>query len=129
MMKNRMIQWLVSDFILEKSKIQNFQKLNIDRTFMLTHTAPSCGEIFLGKTIEHAERGRWLSQCKGLVNITFSWLASIKTRPYSKFWLRRWYCMRSFQTKNLMKSLEILLFWNKVWNEPMHNVCLSGGIN
>ena len=67
----------------KKSKIRNFEKLNIlvDRTFMLTHTAPSCGEIFLWKTIEHAERGRRVSQCKGLINITFSSLARIKARP------------------------------------------------
>ena len=81
MMKNRMIQWLVSDFILEKSEIRNLEKLNIDRKFMLTHTAPTCGKSFLGKTILHAERGRRVSQCKGLINITFSSLARIKTRP------------------------------------------------
>ena len=59
-----------------EQKIAISEKLNIDRTFMLTHTAPTCGEIFLGKTIQLAERGRRVSQCKGLINITFSSLAS-----------------------------------------------------
>ena len=56
----------------------NFPKLliviviNIDRTFTLTHFAPTCGEIRMKKKLKkktHCERGRSVSQDKGPINV------------------------------------------------------------
>ena len=56
---------LVNDNLVESHLI------NIDKTFILTHAAPTCGEILYGhkgEKTQHAERDRRLSQDKGLVN-------------------------------------------------------------
>ena len=43
--------------------------LNIDKTFILNHAAPTCGENSIGNKTQHAERGRRVDNDKGLVKV------------------------------------------------------------
>ena len=50
-------------------------KRHLDEAFILTHAAPTCGEIFTWSNspffIQHAARGRRMSQGKGLVDYSY----------------------------------------------------------
>ena len=74
---NRFLFFTVRTIIfMENTKMFKVRDINIGKTFILTHATPTCREIFARNNsrfvIQHAARGRRISQGKGLV--TYSYL-------------------------------------------------------